>query len=193
MTAKLSARKVSAAIAAHTVATPLNTLSGAALTSAIRRWADSQGAPLPARGAIPANVMFAAANATVDLPHAGAIVVTANDSVAVNPGRGKFTLERAAELAGVTVAEVTGVIVDGELVKLPRRKVAENAPAGPREVIAVVGDTEHVIEVSGHIDPIAVAEAIGVPVTDVAEIDGRAVIVSARLARAPKSGDDTEN
>lgn len=114
---------------------PLTSLTGPALTKAIRAWAVDNGHEVPARGALPMSVVMAASasGAMVD-PTAfdtrTVYVLTTKDGKAytVTGPRGKATLDGLAESVSLDPDQVQSVTKDGELFALPRRQ-SGTAPA----------------------------------------------------------------
>lgn len=149
---------------------PLTSLTGSALTKAIRAWAVENGHEVPARGALPMNVIMAASTsgAMVDPSAFDArtvYVLTAKDGKAytVTGPRGKATLDGLAESVGLDPEHVQSCTKDGELFALPRR-ASGTAPA-PWTVRTRDGKAfQFTASTRGKASPAEVAVACGIPV-----------------------------
>lgn len=163
---------------------PLASLKGADLTKAVRAWAVDNGYPVADRGAIAPEITAAAVIANPDVPAPkvpakrapaapkvpNVYDVHAADGavITVEGGRGKCTLDRLAERAGVAVEDIVKVERAGATVDVPRR--AGGPVTEPWTVLMRDGSTFDYYHGRGRLNVAKVADALGIKPTDIVEV-----------------------
>lgn len=134
---------------------PLSSLEGKDLTAAVRQWARDNGIAVGDRGVIAPEITVKAvkadpmvpapavkvkrAPAAPKVPNIYDIHTVEGDIWTVEGGRGKCTLDRLAERAGVSVDDIDYVTRAGAVVDVPRR--ATGPVAEPWTVELTSGET----------------------------------------------------
>lgn len=163
---------------------PLASLTGSDLTRAVRSWALDNGYPVADRGAIAPEITAAAviANPNVPAPKVPAKRAPAAPKVpnvydvhthegavyTVEGGRGKCTLDRLAERAGVAIEDIAKVERAGAPVNVPRR--ASGPVTEPWQVLMRDGSKFDYYHGRGRLNVAKVADALGVKPTDIVEV-----------------------
>lgn len=163
---------------------PLASLTGSDLTKAVRAWALDNGYPVADRGAIAPEITAAAVIANPDVPApkvpakrapAAPKVPNVYDVHAVDGavytvegGRGKCTLDRLAERAGVDVADIAKVERAGAPVNVPRR--ASGPVTEPWQVTMRDGSTFDYYHGRGRLNVAKVADSLGIKPTEIVEV-----------------------
>lgn len=168
---------------------PLASLTGSDLTKAVRAWALDNGYPVADRGAIAPEITAAAVIANPDVPAPkvpakrapaapkvpNVYDVHAADGavITVEGGRGKCTLDRLAERAGVSVEDIVKVERAGAVVNVPRR--ASGPVTEPWAVTLKDGSVIDYYHTRGRVTVAKVADALGIKPTDIVEVakDGK--------------------
>lgn len=163
---------------------PLASLTGSDLTKAVRSWAVENGYPVADRGAIAPEITAAAVIANPDVPAPAVkakrapaapkvpnvyeVHVIDGGVYTVEGGRGKCTLDRLAERAGVEVDDIDHVTRAGDVVNVPRR--ATGPVTEPWAVTLRDGSTIDYYHGRGRLNVAKVAESLGVKPTDIVEV-----------------------
>lgn len=164
---------------------PLSSLEGKDLTAAVRQWARDNGITVGDRGAIapeitvkavkadpmvPAPVVKAKrAPAAPKVPNVYDIHTVDGDVWTVEGGRGKATLDRLAERAGVEVSDIDHVTRAGAVVDVPRR--ATGPVAEPWTVELVNGQTREYRPASrGRMSVAKCADELGIKPTAIKSV-----------------------
>jgi len=168
-----------------TATVPLQSLTGADMTKAVRQWARDNGYAVADRGAIAPEITAAAviANPNVPAPAVKAkrepaapkvpnvydVHMIDGDVYTIEPGRGRTTIERLARCAGVDVADIDHVTRGGHTVDVPR--AATPPAADPWLVVLTDGTTrEYRGNSRGRMSVGRVADALGIAPTTIESV-----------------------